>query len=640
MTAELIIGAALSAAATKGAGHITEEFLKRLLSSEKKKKPVNSAELATIISSYLHKNYDKCLRIKTLLNRDSPVDMLKIYVDVNFQSSSGNIDQFELIETIEQKKCIMILGNGGTGKSIFMKYLWLACYARTELNTPIFIELRDFNNFISENFLSFIQNTIFSDKLQENSEIFDAMMKEGKFTFILDGFDEVVENRKNLLEKQIIDLSENYPKNNYIISSRPLDYIKSWRKFFAYMVKPFTLKDVTLLIEKTDFDKKIKLKFLSKLKDGLFESHKSFLENPLLSTMMLITFNDFAEIPTRMHVFYEQAFSALILRHDASKSAYNRPLFTNLSTDQFKLVFSYFCMLSYKAETNRFSESKFLGFIEKCKEFTGLDFNTNDFKRDVIERVCLIYQDGLEFVYIHRSFQEYFTSVCLLSLEDDFLKKACEIFVTRISDNVFMLMNGINEIRFDAVIADHFLSVFYNKNTLSDFEKFELLLDKEQVPVYHLVRSRKTKYIDIMIQFSHLKRFAFLIHYLKIHRSNNKKSWSTIDSYSFFKTTFEAIPSSMQLVITSNVEKNKAENFGIRYMMHDLIGVWPSKNTTLNHVDDAPAELGLQLDMWFPAQKSYKILHNAAKAAELIANEICKSKREYDRQMKNLFEKD
>jgi hypothetical protein len=48
---------------------------------------------------------------------------------------------------------------------------------------------------------------------------------------------------------------------------------------------------------------------------------------------MLLTFEQFAEVPLKMHVFYREAFEVLAKRHDASKGAYKRALKTGLSVD-------------------------------------------------------------------------------------------------------------------------------------------------------------------------------------------------------------------------------------------------------------------------------------------------------------------
>ena len=44
--------------------------------------------------------------------------------------------------------------------------------------------------------------------------------------------------------------------------------------------------------------------------------------------MMLMTFDEFAEIPSKMHIFYDQAFSVLYNKHDAMKTSFRRKFYT------------------------------------------------------------------------------------------------------------------------------------------------------------------------------------------------------------------------------------------------------------------------------------------------------------------------
>ena len=50
-----------------------------------------------------------------------------------------------------------------------------------------------------------------------------------------------------------------------------------------------------MLLSNIPYDEDIKTVFHRKLNEGLYESHKEFLRNPLLTIMMLITLAQFAE---------------------------------------------------------------------------------------------------------------------------------------------------------------------------------------------------------------------------------------------------------------------------------------------------------------------------------------------------------
>jgi len=107
-------------------------------------------------------------------------------------------------------------------------------------------------------------------------------------------------------------------------------------------VQPLDINQVTALIGKLKYDDKIKRKFVQRIKADLYSKHQSFLSSPLLATMMLLTFDQFADIPEKIHLFYEQAFDTLFAKHDATKEAYKRQSQTKLPIDVFKKALAYF----------------------------------------------------------------------------------------------------------------------------------------------------------------------------------------------------------------------------------------------------------------------------------------------------------
>jgi hypothetical protein len=94
----------------------------------------------------------------------------------------------------------------------------------------------------------------------------------------------------------------------FLVTSRPDETrFAGWNEFYVGKILPFDAKQVDLFIKKIDFDEKLKNRFILEVKKNLFKTHKEFLSNPLLCTMMLMTYNEFDEIPAKRHVFYSKA---------------------------------------------------------------------------------------------------------------------------------------------------------------------------------------------------------------------------------------------------------------------------------------------------------------------------------------------
>lgn len=96
---------------------------------------------------------------------------------------------------------------------------------------------------------------------------------------------------------------------------------------------------------------------MNALENGMFEKYRSFASNPLLLSIMLMTFDERAEIPDKLNDFYEQAFSALFNVHDGSKDCFKRDIKSGLGADDFKTVFAYFCFKSYFKGDYQFTDS-------------------------------------------------------------------------------------------------------------------------------------------------------------------------------------------------------------------------------------------------------------------------------------------
>jgi predicted NACHT family NTPase len=173
------------------------------------------------------------------------------------------------------------------------------------------------------------------------------------------------------------------------------------------------------LIRKIRYDKAIKRKFIDRLRSNLFTTHTSFLSNPLLAIMMLLTFDQFAEIPDKMHLFYEQAFDTLFSRHDAMKEGYKRTLHCDCSIDVFKKYLSYFCLASYYEEKFEFNESEALDYITKGLKVEPSSIQPSKFLQDLVESVCILQKEGLAFTFTHRSFQEFFAAYCLARVNSE-----------------------------------------------------------------------------------------------------------------------------------------------------------------------------------------------------------------------------
>lgn len=118
--------------------------------------------------------------------------------------------------------------------------------------------------------------------------------------------------------------------------------------------------------------------------------------------MMLMTFNENAIIPSKLTTFYDHAFQTLLTWHDATKDSFERE--RTLTIDQFRKVFSTFCLISYYDQDFEFTETQLRVWLQKALDYHGLNSDVDDVVRDVCESVNLLQKDGLKYIFVHRSF--------------------------------------------------------------------------------------------------------------------------------------------------------------------------------------------------------------------------------------------
>jgi len=215
-----------------------------------------------------------------------------------------------------------------------------------------------------------------------------------------------------------------------VLTSRPDDVFISWAQYTEYYLHPYREEQVIRLIKKMPFDSKVKDKFLGKVRDELYRTHKDFLSNPLLASMMLLTFESSYDIPKKRHMFYHRAFQALIEKHDASKG-YKRTFKSGLDQDDFERVFAGYCIYSYLDRDFTFTQDAAEEYANLAYKVSSLPAQASDFVSDLVDCVCMLVRDGDRLSFVHRSFQEYFSACFAVRYSEDKGAKILENFFTK-----------------------------------------------------------------------------------------------------------------------------------------------------------------------------------------------------------------
>lgn len=255
---------------------------------------------------YAYENYLKYAKtihekIKTLLYRHAAKDIYSFYECVGLTRNDEIIDTSDVNNVLEIGNKIIISGTGGIGKSVMMKHFFLNVLQNTNY-VPILIELRGLNEYDekSVDLIDYIYSTMEKLRFKLERKYFDYSLETGCYVILLDGFDEVKNEISNQVTSQIFNLSEKYPDNHYILSSRPLDEFVGWNQFEELYSNPLSKEQALSLIKKIEYDQNIKEKFYKELDEYLYDKYETFASNPLLLTIMLLTFESRVSIPDKV----------------------------------------------------------------------------------------------------------------------------------------------------------------------------------------------------------------------------------------------------------------------------------------------------------------------------------------------------
>ena len=486
----------------------------------KDKSAHNALYFQTAYEQYLLASKERNEKVKTLLYKQMPQDLYDFYECVGVRGKDGVVDTSDIRHLFALGNKLIITGSGGIGKTIMMKHLFLNCVQNTD-HIPVLVELRGLNTVSDPDAIDiaeFIYANLQTFHFVLEREYFDYSLSLGKYVFIFDGFDEVKSNLAAKVAERILQLSDQYPENHYIVSSRPLDNgFVAWSDFAELNALGLTKEQALSLVGKLRYDKNIKDKFYAELDRRLYDKYQTFASNPLLLTIMLMTFAEGGEIPESFNDFYEQAYIALYKAHDASKGAYVRDKAAGLGINEFKRVFAHVCFQSFFASKYEFKDTEILELIEraraKCKEVK--DFRAEDFLHDLTDSVCLLVRDGLHLRFAHRSFQEYFAAFHVTQLDDrtqeDVVKAwlSCKSFAEsaflrilqcmepdRFDKNV--LYPGLRALRkaSEGLQGAETLRVYFDTLSVHSEKRFGLIVrDSYRSAIFDLVRDKRIKQV-------------------------------------------------------------------------------------------------------------------------------------------------
>lgn len=437
MEAEMYVQAAMMArkvVKVTGADKMIEDLVKTHLRNRAKgffEKQKDKKELELIenkLSEYMIRSYKNHIYMNTIVfgNQQKTIDDLYMPLKVLKKDrilSKGENNCDILINSYKEEflpnyQKIVLIDNAGMGKSTIAKYLYLSAITENK-GIPIFIELRKLSS--EEDIIDFIMNEI-----NGISECFDKdkvlkLIERGGFIFFFDGYDEINKANKMKITNSLQNFISKTGNNTFLITSREENELASFGDFQSFYIKPLKKEEAYNLIKKyNDNDEKVSRALITKIEeDKKFEIIKEFLENPLMVSLLCESFKCKSSIPHKKYAFYRQVYDALFENHDYSKKpSYYREKKSGLNLEDFHKILRTIGFITL-TKGIIYSKENLIKIVNESKtKNIGIQFNEDDLLYDLIHNVPIFIEEGIEYRWSHKSFQEYFAA-CYISFDSD-----------------------------------------------------------------------------------------------------------------------------------------------------------------------------------------------------------------------------
>jgi Predicted NTPase (NACHT family) len=402
----------------------------------------NSKKIKKHFEEYIKNSYMKHSYVKTIAFSSKPKLLSDIYVPLkiwtgrqtyneigieDFEDETYIIDKYDE-NLLEKFPKILIIDTAGMGKSTILNKLFLSVLEQ-KVGYPIFLNLRKLDK------KSVIQAIL--DELSLIDKNFDEitlrkLIAKGNFIFFFDGLDEIPYDSKEKVIEDLTSFTSKAPNNKFIMSSRADSSTNSFNNFITFQILPLTFEEAIELIKKYDDSKsqEISNDLIKELIENdvfwqndfyLEKSYKNshlndFLKNPLLTSLLYVTYEHNRTLAERTAEFYKNVCEALFFKHDSFKEGgCKHECKSKLSSEEIEKILRHIAFTSFSKSKTSYNKTTLVHIIQDFKNRnSAFEFEINDLIDDLITNIPLLIQDGIYYTWCHKSMQEYFFAEYLL----------------------------------------------------------------------------------------------------------------------------------------------------------------------------------------------------------------------------------
>ncbi len=182
---------------------------------------------------FIDSNVRRFSTVKTIISSSTPIPLLSIYVNLWLSPAAKQrqkpkrLRDEDFLTQINEYRSVVFTATAGAGKSMLMRYLYLRFLEAQTERLPVFIELRDLNQYPSTTIEDYLLKKIreYFDEFSESQ--LKYALETGHIILFLDGFDEIDYDKRSERERQINAMTARFDQLLTFVSSRPADTFAS-----------------------------------------------------------------------------------------------------------------------------------------------------------------------------------------------------------------------------------------------------------------------------------------------------------------------------------------------------------------------------------------------------------------------------
>jgi predicted NACHT family NTPase len=266
------------------------------------------------------------------------------------------------LEAVEQHRKLMVLGKPGAGKSTFLKYLAMQCIeGNFQANRiPIFITLKDFAEIEGNPDLFTYINQLIG---LPTSDTLRKILQQGQTLMLLDGLDEVREEDTKRVLKQILEFSDQFHLNQFVMTCRIAAKEYTFERFTEVEVADFDQEQIAIFSQnwfRLGDPTKAK-RFIQKLEEN--EPIQELASSPLLLTLLCLVFGESADFPANRSELYKEGLDILLKKWDGKRNIEREQLYKNLSLKRKEDLLSQIALTTFEQKDYFFKQKMLEAYI-------------------------------------------------------------------------------------------------------------------------------------------------------------------------------------------------------------------------------------------------------------------------------------